>query len=98
LPEIGRAILVVLRRGSRRAAEEQGPKGAPHNDETIAVWIQRLGHHAAVVTQLLVRDLQLSEIEINEFWSFIGAKGGAPSQRGRPIRARPMTKASDGAA
>jgi transposase-like protein len=94
LPEIVRAILVVLRRGSLRAAEEQ----TGHNYETIAAWIQRLGHHADVVTQLLVRDLQLSEIEIDEFWSFVGAKGGAPSQRGNPIRARPMTKVSDGAA
>jgi hypothetical protein len=70
LPEIVRAILVVLRRGSLRAAEEQ----TGHNYETIAGWIRRIGPHAEAVTEALVRDLALSELEIDEFWSFVGEK------------------------
>lgn len=96
--EIIRALPVVLHRGSLRAAEEQGPKGAPHNDGTIAAWIERVGDHAEAVTELLVRDLALSEVEVDEFWSFIGKKGGAPRQRGQAILRRRTPRGSAGAA
>jgi transposase-like protein len=94
LPEIVRAILVVLRRGSLRAAEEQ----TGHNYETIAEWIRRIGDHADALTEVLVQDLDLSEVEIDEFWSFVGKKGALPSPRGQPILRRPTTKANGGAA
>lgn len=84
LPEIARAILVVLRRGSLRAAEEQ----TGHNYETIAEWIRRIGDHAEAVTAVLVHDLELSEVEADEFWSFVGKKGERPGKRGRAILAR----------
>jgi transposase-like protein len=94
LPEIVRAIMVVLRRGSLRAAEEQ----TGHNYETIAEWIRRLGAHADAVTEILACDVALSEVELDEFWSFVGKKGGVPYRRGQPIRPRPTTKASGGVA
>jgi hypothetical protein len=94
LPEIARAILVVLRRGSLRAAEEQ----TGHNYETIAGWIRRIGDHAAAVTEVLARDLQLSEVELDEFWSFVGEKGARDGPRDRPILRHPMGEASAGAA
>ncbi|MGH7863108.1 MAG: hypothetical protein ACREOS_12840 [Candidatus Dormibacteraceae bacterium] len=92
LAEIVRAILVVLRRGSLRAAEEQ----TGHNDETIAEWIRRMGDPAQAVTDVLVRDLELSEVEVDEFWSFVGKKGDPP-RRGQPIVPHP-SKGSAGAA
>jgi transposase-like protein len=79
--EIVRAILVVVRRGSLRAAEEQ----TGHNYETIATWLRRIGAHAEVVTEVLVRDLELTEVELDEFWSFVGKKGERPRRRGQPI-------------
>src|SRR5712691_10621456 len=93
LPEIVRAILIVLRRGSLRAAEEQ----TGHNYETIAAWIRRIGEHAEAVTEVLVRDLELSEVELDEFWSFVGKKGDLPRRRGQPILPRP-SRASGGVA
>jgi len=93
LPEIVRAILVVLRRGSLRAAEEQ----TGHNYETIATWIKRLADHAQAVTDVLVRDLDLSEVEIDEFWSFVGKKGENRREGGPPPLPHP-SKASGGAA
>ena len=84
LPEIVRAIQVVLRRGSLRAAEEQ----TGHNYETIAEWIRRIGDHAEAVSDVLVHDLDLSEVEVDEFWSFVGKKGAAPYQRGKSILQR----------
>jgi transposase-like protein len=91
-PEIVRAVLIVLRRGSLRAAEEQ----TGHNYETIAMWIRRIGEHAEAVTEVLVRELELSEVELDEFWSFVGKKGDRPRQRGQAILRRPK-RASDGA-
>jgi transposase-like protein len=91
--EIVRAIQVVLHRGSLRAAEEQ----TGHNYETIAVWLERLGDHAEAVTELLVRDLALTEVEVDELWSFVGKKGGAPRQRGQAIL-RQTARESAGAA
>lgn len=93
-PEIVRAIRVVLRRGSLRAAEEQ----TGHNYETIAEWIRRVGEHAEAVSEALVRDLELSEVEIDEFWSFVGKKGDVPRRRGQPILPRPPVKVSGGGA
>jgi transposase-like protein len=70
--EIVRALLVVLRRGSLRAAQEI----TGHKYETIGQWLRRAGHHAEALTTVLVRDLQLTEVEVDEFWSFVRKKGG----------------------
>src|SRR5262249_39777593 len=71
--EIVRAIRVVLRRGSLRAAEEQ----TGHDYETIAEWIRRIGEHAAAVTAVLVRGPGPPEGEGGAVLSVVGAKGGA---------------------
>jgi hypothetical protein len=71
--EIARTLLVVLHRGSLRAAEEV----TGHKYETISHWVRRAGAHAEALTEVLVRDLHLSEVEVDEFWSFVQAKGGA---------------------
>jgi hypothetical protein len=65
--EIGRALLVVMRRGSLRAAEEI----TGHKYETIGHWLTLASEHAEALTEVLVHDLQLSELEIDEFWSFV---------------------------
>jgi transposase-like protein len=93
LPEIVRTIRIVLARGSLRAAEEL----TGHNYDTIAVWLRRLGAHAEAVTEVLARDLQLSEIEMDEFWSFVGQKGGSSRRRGQAILPRRRERASAGA-
>jgi transposase-like protein len=92
LSEIVQSIRVVLHRGSLRAAEEQ----TGHNYDTIATWIRRLGTHADTVTEILAQDLVLSEVEIDEFWSFVGKKGGPVRRRGQPILPNPRRSASTG--
>ncbi|MBI4499448.1 MAG: IS1 family transposase [Chloroflexi bacterium] len=69
--EIARALLVVLRRGSLRAAEEI----TGHKYETIGRWLRRAGQHAEALTEVLVHDLQLTEVGVDEFWSFVRKKG-----------------------
>jgi hypothetical protein len=66
--EVGRALLVVMRRGSLRAAEEiTGHK----KYETIGRWLRLAAEHAEALTEVLVHDLELSALEVDEFWSFV---------------------------
>jgi transposase-like protein len=66
--EIARTLLVVMRRGSLSAAEEI----TGHKYETIGVWLRRSGDHAEAVTHVLVHDLEVKEVEVDAFWSFVG--------------------------
>jgi transposase-like protein len=79
--EIGRALLIVMRRGSLRAAEEE----TGHKYETIGRWLRLAAAHAEALTEGLGRDLGLSEVEIDEFWSFVkksSAGSSRPTRRG----------------
>lgn len=69
--EVAQALLIVMRRGgSLRAAEEI----TGHKYETISTWLKRAVTHAAAITKVLVSDLHLSQVEIDEFWSFVQKK------------------------
>ena len=68
--EVAHALLIVMRRGSLRAAEEI----TGHKYETISVWLKRAAAHAEALTQVLASDLHLSQVEIDEFWSFVQKK------------------------
>jgi transposase-like protein len=74
--EIGRALLVVMRRGSLRAAEDV----TGHKYETIGHWLQLAARHAAAIEEALVRDLQLTAVEIDEFWSFVKKRKSGSSR------------------
>jgi transposase-like protein len=92
--EIIRALQVVVHRGSLRAAEEQ----TGHNYETIAVWLERICDHAAAMTGLLAHDLHLSEVEVDERWSYGGQKGGTRRRESPVILAQRRDQASVGGA
>ncbi len=81
--EVARALLVVLRRGSLRAAEEI----TGHKYETIGRWLRQAAAHAEALTDALVHDLHLTAVEVDEFWSFVHHKGGS-STPPVPARAR----------
>jgi transposase-like protein len=71
--EIAQALLVVMRRGSLRAAEEI----TGHKYETIGTWLRRAAEHAAALSETMSQDLHLSAVEIDEFWSFVQKKTGS---------------------
>lgn len=75
--EIGRALLVVMRRGSLRAAEEI----TGHKYETIGRWLVLAAEHADALTEVLVHDLKLPELEMDEFWSFVQRRIGSSPRR-----------------
>ena len=74
--EVARALLVVLRRGSLLAAEEV----TGHKYETIGRWLRQAAAHAEALTAALVTELHLTEVEVDEFWSFVTRKGAQPKQ------------------
>jgi transposase-like protein len=77
--EVAQALLIVMRRGSLRGAEEI----TGHKYETISLWLKRAATHAEALTQVLASDLHLSQVEIDEFWSFVQKK---TAQRGSLTR------------
>src|SRR5215208_6749309 len=42
-----------------------------HKYETIGRWLHLAARHATAIEDALVRDLRLSTVEIDEFWSFV---------------------------
>jgi hypothetical protein len=93
-PEVAQTLLVVLRRGSLRSAED----ATGHKYETIGRWLRRAAAHAEALTEALVHDLRLSEVEVDEFWSFVRHKGGAPRRTPLQRTAARRTVGSAGAA
>ena len=77
--EIARALLVVMRRGSLRAAEEV----TGHKYETIGRWLRLAADHAAALSDALARDLGLSTVEVDEVWSFVARRAGASPRMAR---------------
>src|SRR5438105_11927957 len=73
--EVAQALLILMRRGSLRGAEEV----TGHKYETISGWLKRAASHAAAITQVLASDLHLSQVEIDEFWSFVQKKTASPA-------------------
>jgi transposase-like protein len=73
--EIAKALLLVMRRGSLRAAEEV----TGYNYETIGHWLHLAARHAEALTQVLVHVLHLSTREVDEVWSFVRRRT-APGQ------------------
>jgi hypothetical protein len=85
--EIGRTLLVVMRRGSLSAAEEI----TGHKYETIGRWVHLAAEQAEVITPVLVHDLHLTAVEVDAFWSFV--KKSAQSLETRQARQRGWARA-----
>ncbi len=80
--EVARTLLLVMRRGSWSAAE-----AIPgHKAQTIRRWLPRAAHHAECLTEVLVKDLPLTTVEVDAFWSFV-KKSTERLTQGRACRA-----------
>jgi transposase-like protein len=78
--EIGRALLVVMRRGSLCAAEEV----TGHQYETIGRWRRLAADHAEALSAALVRNLGRSTLEVDAFWSCVTSRTGRSPQTTQP--------------
>jgi transposase-like protein len=82
--EIAVALNVLVHHGSLRAAEEI----TGHKYETIRRWAVLAVEQADLITTILVHDLQLTTVEVDEFWSFIKKKtASAARPTPRPLAA-----------
>ena len=68
-----------MRWGSLRAAEEI----TGHKYETISRWLSLAAEHAEALTEVLVHELELSTLEVDEFWSFVQRRTKSSPQRTR---------------
>jgi len=66
--EVARTLLILMRRGSLHGAEEI----SGHKWETVRTSLLRAHAHAEALTEALVKELELDEVEVDAFWSFIG--------------------------
>ncbi len=44
------------------------------NEDTVLKWLAKAAEHAAEVSDLLVRNLAVSQVQLDEMWSFVGKK------------------------
>ena len=79
-------VLAMLgERNSLRAVERL--KHHPHN--AILHWVDLAGQHGAAVSTLLIRDLHLTQAQVDELWTFVkktrASATGRPSRSGRYV-------------
>lgn len=77
------AIAMLVERNSIRAIARI--KGVKAN--TILHWLDLAGQHAAEVSEYLIRDLHLTQAQVDELWTFI-----KKSRRTSPQRTPTLTK------
>jgi hypothetical protein len=76
--DIVQALRVMMHRGSLRAAQDI----TGHKWETVRGWLLRANRQAEAFTEALVKDLELDEVEVDAFWSFV-ANAVKALQRGQ---------------
>lgn len=55
-------------------------------EETVARWLEKAGRHAEQVEEALLRDFQVSQVQLDELWTYVGNRGG---KGGTPRPQRP---------
>ncbi|MFQ5795921.1 MAG: hypothetical protein ACE5JP_12845 [Candidatus Bipolaricaulia bacterium] len=66
------ALAMLAERNSMAAvARIKGVK-----EETVAGWLQKAGEHAQEVETYLVRDFHVSQLQLDELWTYVQNKGG----------------------
>jgi transposase-like protein len=80
------ALAQLVERGSiRGVARAKGVK-----PDTVLAWLRLAGEHAAEVNAYLIRDLHLTEAQVDELWTFVRRSKGT-SQRTRTRAATTAT-------
>ncbi len=71
------ALALLVERGSMAAvARIKGIK-----EETVARWAEKAGQQAQAVEEILLRDFHLSQVQLNELWTYLRNKGGKGGTR-----------------
>ena len=77
MPKILQTLKAVIEGGGIRAAERMT---GVHRD-TITTWLARAGQHVEQVETMMIKGLKVSEIQMDEMWTFIEKKTTIPIKR-----------------
>lgn len=67
IDEVARALSLIPERGSIRAVG----RFTGHKPDTIISWIKLAGAHAREVNDYFLQDMNLTQVQVDEIWSFI---------------------------
>jgi transposase-like protein len=56
--------------------------------DSVLVWIEKAGNHAEEFTDFMVQNMELDQVQIDEFWSFIQKKRKANATRTKATRTK----------
>ena len=74
VPKVLEVLKAVIEGGGIRAAERMT---GVHRD-TISHWVSLAGKQAEIVEEMLVKQLKVSQVQIDEMWTFIVKKTNIP--------------------
>lgn len=64
------ALALLAERNSARATA----RILGTNEDTVLEWAAKAGEHAARVSEMLIRKFKVSQVQLDEMWSFVGKK------------------------
>ncbi len=67
-------VLMALQLISERNSARGTARILKTNEDTVLAWLKLAGDHAEEVQRLLLRDLSVSQVQLDELWSFVGKK------------------------
>lgn len=67
-------VLTALQLISERCSARATARILHTNEDTVLSWLKLAGNHAQEVQELLLRDLKVSQVQLDELWSFVGKK------------------------
>jgi len=67
-------VLTALKLLSERNSARATARILSTNEDTVLEWAAKAGQHAAEVSDLLIRKLNVSQAQLDEMWSFVGKK------------------------
>lgn len=65
-----RALSMIAEKGTARGTA----RALGTNEDTVIGWVRRAGRHSAQVSDHLITKLNLSQLQLDELWSFVGKK------------------------
>lgn len=67
-------ILLALKMLSEKSSARATARTLGTNEDTVLGWLHLAARHAGQVSDLLIRKLNVTQVQVDELWSFVGKK------------------------
>jgi len=67
-------VLAALALLSERNSARATARVLKTNEDTVLEWLAKAAQHVSEVSDLLIRELHVSQAQLDEMWSFVGKK------------------------